>query len=344
MTDFMPGPRTISALSSINDSKLADITVMLLQYARKIHNSGESGTCHTLVRCIWFKRTVWNTWLARTRLLGISMRICPFRDTAWIRLMATVTLNYSTLLRYDNFNWFIYEFRGQHLVLLCFWTILPISSFIIVFLMDILTKWNIMKFDIEFRPFSCMSITVKPCTVTWFPTTNSTFHVGIRIFMKFSTIRTLETIIFEPNPKILLSKYIQDWNREYLHENYSELLGKTRKDFLEPCPDVFWFPVFNQKFCRHLVDIMENFGRWSSGTNKVHHICVHWITVGNETWFRTNGYPEVTKTCPPGISTWTRWVWNATGCTCWTSISDRSRRNCLKATITSYFDFSCGLL
>uniref|UniRef100_A0A915KFH2 PLOD1-3-like GT domain-containing protein n=1 Tax=Romanomermis culicivorax TaxID=13658 RepID=A0A915KFH2_ROMCU len=59
----------------------------------------------------------------------------------------------------------------------------------------------------------------------------------------------------------------KEWEREYLHENYTSIVDKTTT-IIQPCPDVFWFPIFNEKFCHHLIDIMENFGKWSSGTNQ----------------------------------------------------------------------------
>ncbi|VDP10604.1 unnamed protein product [Soboliphyme baturini] len=58
-----------------------------------------------------------------------------------------------------------------------------------------------------------------------------------------------------------------DWERKYLHENYSNVL-KPHYNFTLPCPDVYWFPLFSREFCRHLIDIMENFGKWSGGKNQ----------------------------------------------------------------------------
>ncbi|XP_014258320.1 procollagen-lysine,2-oxoglutarate 5-dioxygenase 3 [Cimex lectularius] len=56
------------------------------------------------------------------------------------------------------------------------------------------------------------------------------------------------------------------WERRYLHENYSQALqpGSTIQ---QPCPDVYWFPITTARFCNELIGIMENFGKWSSGTN-----------------------------------------------------------------------------
>ncbi|MBN3289336.1 PLOD1 dioxygenase, partial [Polypterus senegalus] len=62
--------------------------------------------------------------------------------------------------------------------------------------------------------------------------------------------------IFE-NPK--------DWEERYIHQNYSRIFKE--KIIETPCPDVFWFPVFNDITCDHLVEEMENFGQWSSGQN-----------------------------------------------------------------------------
>lgn len=39
--------------------------------------------------------------------------------------------------------------------------------------------------------------------------------------------------------------------------------------FVQPCPDVYWFPVVTPEFCQSLIEIMENFGQWSDGSNKV---------------------------------------------------------------------------
>lgn len=37
----------------------------------------------------------------------------------------------------------------------------------------------------------------------------------------------------------------------------------------KPCPDVFWFPIVTEQFCHEFIEIMENFGQWSDGTNNV---------------------------------------------------------------------------
>lgn len=56
--------------------------------------------------------------------------------------------------------------------------------------------------------------------------------------------------------------------------------------FLQPCPDVYWFPIFTDIACDELVEEMEHYGQWSTGDNTVrrcrsflvsgshHHSCV----------------------------------------------------------------------
>ncbi|CAJ1055230.1 procollagen-lysine%2C2-oxoglutarate 5-dioxygenase 1 [Xyrichtys novacula] len=56
-----------------------------------------------------------------------------------------------------------------------------------------------------------------------------------------------------------------DWQERYIHVNYTNMM----KDKLveTPCPDVYWFPIFSDIACNHLVEEMENFGKWSGGGN-----------------------------------------------------------------------------
>lgn len=37
----------------------------------------------------------------------------------------------------------------------------------------------------------------------------------------------------------------------------------------QPCPDVYWFPIVSSRFCKEFIEIMENFGKWSDGSNNV---------------------------------------------------------------------------
>lgn len=44
---------------------------------------------------------------------------------------------------------------------------------------------------------------------------------------------------------------------------------------LQPCPDVFWFPVFSEKACDEIVEEMEHYGSWSGGKHEVR--TVRWL-------------------------------------------------------------------
>ncbi|CAG7817239.1 unnamed protein product, partial [Allacma fusca] len=57
-----------------------------------------------------------------------------------------------------------------------------------------------------------------------------------------------------------------DWELRYLHPNWSQALNPN-STLLEPCPDVFWFPIVTPRFCEELIAEAEGFGRWSDGSN-----------------------------------------------------------------------------
>lgn len=58
-----------------------------------------------------------------------------------------------------------------------------------------------------------------------------------------------------------------DWERRYLHENWSKVL---EDDYIieQPCPDVYWYPMISETFANELVEEMEHFGKWSTGNNE----------------------------------------------------------------------------
>lgn len=58
-----------------------------------------------------------------------------------------------------------------------------------------------------------------------------------------------------------------DWEKRYLHEIYSESLDSDH-EAIQPCPDVFWFPIVSPRFCKEFIEIMENHGGWSDGSNQ----------------------------------------------------------------------------
>ncbi|XP_071146019.1 procollagen-lysine,2-oxoglutarate 5-dioxygenase 1-like isoform X2 [Mytilus edulis] len=55
-----------------------------------------------------------------------------------------------------------------------------------------------------------------------------------------------------------------DWEKKYIHENYSVAL-KDGAVITQPCPDVYWFPIVSDTFCDHMIETMEDYGKWSDG-------------------------------------------------------------------------------
>ncbi|XP_056420797.1 procollagen-lysine,2-oxoglutarate 5-dioxygenase 2 isoform X2 [Hyla sarda] len=52
-----------------------------------------------------------------------------------------------------------------------------------------------------------------------------------------------------------------DWKLKYIDANYSKIF--TDNIVEQPCPDVFWFPVFSEEACDEIVQEMEHNGEWS---------------------------------------------------------------------------------
>nr|XP_020457902.1 procollagen-lysine,2-oxoglutarate 5-dioxygenase 2 isoform X2 [Monopterus albus] len=68
-----------------------------------------------------------------------------------------------------------------------------------------------------------------------------------------------------------------DWREKYIHQNYTQIF--TENYLEEPCPDVFWFPVFSEKACDELVEEMEHYGSWSGGKHEDSRIAGGYETV-----------------------------------------------------------------
>ncbi|KRY21174.1 Procollagen-lysine,2-oxoglutarate 5-dioxygenase [Trichinella patagoniensis] len=58
----------------------------------------------------------------------------------------------------------------------------------------------------------------------------------------------------------------REWEERYLDEKYWDTLNNDY-EFELPCPDVYHFPLFSKQFCKEMIAVMENYGRWSSGSN-----------------------------------------------------------------------------
>jgi procollagen-lysine,2-oxoglutarate 5-dioxygenase, invertebrate len=61
---------------------------------------------------------------------------------------------------------------------------------------------------------------------------------------------------------------LRDWTEKYIHPEYKDYVTGEKK-LLEPCPDVFWFPVVNDLFCDDVIEMMEDYGKWSGGNDNV---------------------------------------------------------------------------
>ena len=64
-----------------------------------------------------------------------------------------------------------------------------------------------------------------------------------------------------------ISRNRVDWERSFLHQDYKDSLD-DHHEIPSPCPDVYWFPLVKPAFADQLVQEMEHFGRWSSGSNQ----------------------------------------------------------------------------
>ncbi|KAB1283639.1 Procollagen-lysine; 2-oxoglutarate 5-dioxygenase 2 [Camelus dromedarius] len=58
-----------------------------------------------------------------------------------------------------------------------------------------------------------------------------------------------------------------DWKEKYINRDYSKIFTENLVE--QPCPDVFWFPIFSEKACDELVEEMEHYGQWSGGKHHV---------------------------------------------------------------------------
>ncbi|XP_050361429.1 procollagen-lysine,2-oxoglutarate 5-dioxygenase isoform X1 [Nymphalis io] len=57
-----------------------------------------------------------------------------------------------------------------------------------------------------------------------------------------------------------------EWEQRYLSPEYADNFAENRKHLM-PCPDVYWFPIMSPRFCAEWIEVMEDFGEWSDGSN-----------------------------------------------------------------------------
>ncbi|CAG9537198.1 unnamed protein product [Cercopithifilaria johnstoni] len=56
------------------------------------------------------------------------------------------------------------------------------------------------------------------------------------------------------------------WEQRYITPKYGEALNSG--DILQPCPDVYNYPLMSEDFTKELIEEMEHYGHWSSGKNE----------------------------------------------------------------------------
>uniref|UniRef100_A0A0N4Z9N2 procollagen-lysine 5-dioxygenase n=1 Tax=Parastrongyloides trichosuri TaxID=131310 RepID=A0A0N4Z9N2_PARTI len=57
------------------------------------------------------------------------------------------------------------------------------------------------------------------------------------------------------------------WENRYLHPEYRHYL-EPDVEVPQPCTDVFDYPLMSERFCKEMIEEMEYYGQWSSGTNE----------------------------------------------------------------------------
>lgn len=58
------------------------------------------------------------------------------------------------------------------------------------------------------------------------------------------------------------------WEQRYIHSEYFSML-KPDVEVPLVCPDVYDFPFLSERFCKEIIEIMENYGGWSEGKHQV---------------------------------------------------------------------------
>nr|CDJ80155.1 Oxoglutarate iron-dependent oxygenase domain containing protein [Haemonchus contortus] len=59
----------------------------------------------------------------------------------------------------------------------------------------------------------------------------------------------------------------QIWEARYLHPEYHKLLAEDTV-IEQACTDVYDYPLVSERFCKEMIEEMEHYGHWSSGSNK----------------------------------------------------------------------------
>ncbi|VDN08844.1 unnamed protein product [Dibothriocephalus latus] len=98
---------------------------------------------------------------------------------------------------------------------------------------------------------------------------NAFMYVDNRIDYGYLTNPTTVTLDHLHNDLWQIFDNPLDWEEVYIHPEYHHWTRKEVKmqDFEQPCSDVFWVPLMSEVFCKQLIEEMENYGKWSDGSN-----------------------------------------------------------------------------
>lgn len=80
-------------------------------------------------------------------------------------------------------------------------------------------------------------------------------------------VESVQTIPRHPDMWQIQSNHL-DWEDKYINPGFWETVQANIKDIKQPCPDVFMFPLFTEEMADHLVDTMNDYGKWSNGKNE----------------------------------------------------------------------------
>ncbi|KAM7543176.1 hypothetical protein Aperf_G00000010653 [Anoplocephala perfoliata] len=58
-----------------------------------------------------------------------------------------------------------------------------------------------------------------------------------------------------------------EWEEKYIHPDYHRHRNLSFTEFEQPCPDVFWFPLLSERFCKDMIEELESAAQWSTGSN-----------------------------------------------------------------------------
>lgn len=91
------------------------------------------------------------------------------------------------------------------------------------------------------------------------------YIINDRVYGHLVNSENFNTNVTRPDFYTLFSNKFE-WIQKYIHKNYTKQLA-ANYTYNQPCPDVFWFQIVTDQFCDDLIAIMENYGKWSDGSN-----------------------------------------------------------------------------